>query len=91
MGTTRRIASGFRRRSGARRLHRRAAMVAGIAALGACALPVPASGSTTSASSAAARSGPVSTACPTDLTGKAACYTGQDPNGAYYAIAVPKT
>lgn len=33
----------------------------------------------------------MSTACPTDLTGKAACYTGQDPNGAYYAIAVPKT
>ncbi|MFC5780738.1 hypothetical protein [Streptomyces aureus] len=91
MGTTRRIASGFRRRSGARRHHRRAAMIAGIAGLVACALPVPASGSTASASSAAAGSGPASTACPTNLTGKATCYAGQDSHGAYYAIAVPKT
>lgn len=89
MGRTRRVAWGFRRRSGSRRHHRRAAMVAGVAGLVACALPVPASGSTTSVSSAG--SGPTSTACPTDLTGKATCYTGQDANGAYYAIAIPKT
>ncbi|HET6242098.1 MAG TPA: hypothetical protein VFD99_08955, partial [Arthrobacter sp.] len=29
-------------------------------------------------------------ACPASLGGKATCYTGQDADGAYYAIAVPK-
>ncbi|WP_410641760.1 alpha/beta hydrolase family protein [Amycolatopsis sp. lyj-346] len=29
-------------------------------------------------------------ACPSGLAGKATCYTGQDANGAYYTIAVPK-
>ncbi|MEV7095063.1 DUF6351 family protein [Amycolatopsis sp. NPDC051045] len=29
-------------------------------------------------------------ACPSGLVGKATCYTGQDGNGAYYTIAVPK-
>lgn len=29
-------------------------------------------------------------ACPASVADKATCYTGQDANGAYYAIAVPK-
>jgi hypothetical protein len=29
-------------------------------------------------------------ACPPELAGKASCYTGQDANGAYYTMAVPK-
>ncbi|MFF4145880.1 hypothetical protein ACFY0A_32000 [Streptomyces sp. NPDC001698] len=33
---------------------------------------------------------PTVAACPADLTDKATCYTGQDANGAYFAIAVPK-
>lgn len=33
---------------------------------------------------------PVPVACPSSLAGKATCYTGQGPNGAYYAIAIPK-
>ncbi|MEV6373185.1 hypothetical protein [Micromonospora musae] len=32
---------------------------------------------------------PAATECPANLTGKATCYTGQDVNGAYYAIAIP--
>ncbi|RKN21097.1 hypothetical protein D7147_09890 [Micromonospora musae] len=32
---------------------------------------------------------PAVTECPANLTGKATCYTGQDTNGAYYAIAIP--
>lgn len=49
-------------------------------------------GALTSAPSAQAEAGhPVSTACPSSLAGKATCYTGQDANGAFYAIAVPKT
>jgi len=34
---------------------------------------------------------PGSAACPASLTETATCYTGQDTNGAYYAIAVPRT
>ena len=34
---------------------------------------------------------PVITACPASLSGTATCYTGQDSNAAYYAIAIPKT
>ncbi|WP_373921975.1 hypothetical protein [Streptomyces sp. T12] len=33
--------------------------------------------------------GPARAACPADLAGQAACYTGRDSGGAYYAIAVP--
>ncbi|OQR62012.1 hypothetical protein B6E66_21615 [Streptomyces maremycinicus] len=33
---------------------------------------------------------PASTACPASLTDRATCYSGQDTNGAYYAIAVPE-
>ncbi|MFG2004436.1 DUF6351 family protein [Spirillospora sp. NPDC048911] len=33
---------------------------------------------------------PQTTACPPSLVGKATCFTGQDANGAYYTIAVPK-
>ncbi|MFF8727144.1 hypothetical protein ACF073_11710 [Streptomyces sp. NPDC015171] len=38
----------------------------------------------------AADSGPVPAACPAGLTARAACYTGQDANGAPYAIALPE-
>jgi hypothetical protein len=33
---------------------------------------------------------PTAATCPPSLAGKATCYTGQDTNGAYYTIAVPK-
>jgi hypothetical protein len=33
--------------------------------------------------------GPAAAACPADLAELATCYTGQDTNGAYYALAVP--
>lgn len=33
--------------------------------------------------------GPARAECPTDLAGRATCYTGRDVGGAYYAIAVP--
>lgn len=33
--------------------------------------------------------GPARGECPADLAGQAACYTGRDAGGAYYAIAVP--
>ncbi|MDH6212805.1 hypothetical protein [Streptomyces pseudovenezuelae] len=33
---------------------------------------------------------PATATCPAELVGKATCYTGQDKNGAYYAIAVPE-
>jgi pimeloyl-ACP methyl ester carboxylesterase len=33
---------------------------------------------------------PTPATCPVGLAGKARCYTGQDANSAYYAIAVPK-
>ncbi|MFF5563014.1 hypothetical protein ACFY7Z_31275 [Streptomyces sp. NPDC012623] len=39
---------------------------------------------------AVAAAGPGAVACPANLVGKATCYTGQDGNGAHYAIAVPK-
>lgn len=49
-------------------------------------------GALTSTSSAHADAGhPVSAACPSSLAGRATCYTGQDANGAYYSIAIPKT
>ncbi|MEU1485764.1 hypothetical protein [Streptomyces sp. NPDC005752] len=44
-------------------------------------------------SSAAARvstGAPSVAECPAGLAGKATCYTGQDGNGAYYTMAVPK-
>ncbi|MET7750763.1 hypothetical protein [Micromonospora sp. NPDC005367] len=44
--------------------------------------------STAPAAQASAPS-PAVTACPANLAGKATCYTGQDTNGAYYAIAIP--
>ncbi|HET6857247.1 MAG TPA: hypothetical protein VFH94_09150, partial [Streptomyces sp.] len=34
--------------------------------------------------------GAATAACPEPLAAKATCYTGQDANGAYYAIAVPE-
>lgn len=37
----------------------------------------------------AATTRPAPAACPEPLAGKATCYTGQDDNGAHYAIAVP--
>ncbi|RAS67377.1 hypothetical protein C8D87_103716 [Lentzea atacamensis] len=33
---------------------------------------------------------PTAAACPSILAGKARCYTGQETNGAYYTMAVPK-
>ncbi|MFJ3668821.1 hypothetical protein ACIPSE_20475 [Streptomyces sp. NPDC090106] len=37
----------------------------------------------------AATGAPAPGACPPSLTDEATCYTGQDANGAYYALAVP--
>jgi dienelactone hydrolase len=37
-----------------------------------------------------ASTAPPATPCPAVLLGKATCYSGQDGNGAYYTIAVPK-
>jgi hypothetical protein len=39
---------------------------------------------------AASEPPPAPISCPASLEEKATCYTGQDPNGAFYAIAVPK-
>ncbi|MFD0783006.1 hypothetical protein ACFQZ8_03570 [Micromonospora azadirachtae] len=44
---------------------------------------------TTAPAAHASTPSPAVTACPANLAGKATCYTGQDANGAYYAIAVP--
>ncbi|PRY40672.1 alpha/beta hydrolase family protein [Umezawaea tangerina] len=44
-----------------------------------------------SAPAADARSTPPAAGvCPVGLVEKATCYTGQDPDGAYYAVAIPK-
>ncbi|MGW7067288.1 hypothetical protein ACWGII_19035 [Streptomyces sp. NPDC054855] len=60
------------------------------AALVAC-LVVVAAGTLTGAPGAAADPNrPHPTACPTGLQDQATCYTGQDTNGAYYSIAVPR-
>ncbi|MFF8846376.1 hypothetical protein ACF08N_27280 [Streptomyces sp. NPDC015127] len=69
----------FRSASGGRRL---AAVAGGFAVVVAATAAAPAGGAD------ARGSDPV--ACPTELTAKATCYTGQDANGAYYAIALPK-
>jgi len=42
------------------------------------------------ASPASAATGPEVTACPTALPADTTCYGGQDVNGAYYTIAMPK-
>ena len=39
---------------------------------------------------AATEAPPAKVSCPSSLEEKATCYTGQDANGAFYAIAVPK-
>jgi hypothetical protein len=58
----------------------RAATAAGSALLaGALLAPVPASAAT----------GPTPSACPAGVADVADCWTGQDDNGAYYAIGVP--
>ncbi|MFF0192591.1 hypothetical protein OHA57_32315 [Streptomyces anulatus] len=41
------------------------------------------------AASPAPSGAPVVADCPAELAGKARCYTGQDGNGAHYALAVP--
>ncbi|MFD5573169.1 alpha/beta hydrolase family protein [Streptomyces cadmiisoli] len=64
-----------------RRARGRAGAVAGAAALVA--------GVLAGAPAARADSGPASVDCPADLAGEATCYTGQDGNGAHFAIAVP--
>ncbi|MEV1084751.1 hypothetical protein AB0I98_42195 [Streptomyces sp. NPDC050211] len=59
------------------------------AGLTAC-LALVAAGTLTAAPSAqAGPPRPTSVACPADLADRARCYTGQDAQGAYYAIAVP--
>jgi hypothetical protein len=82
MDRPRPITSGFRTWSQTLRGRRKAAAacIAGIL-VGTLAGP---------ASASASADEPVSAACPTNLAGKATCYTGQDANGAYYAIAIPK-
>lgn len=51
-------------------------------------------GSLVAPASAAATDGsapaPTPVACPADVAGKATCYSGQDAQGAHYAIAVPR-
>ncbi|MEV1246234.1 alpha/beta hydrolase family protein [Nonomuraea sp. NPDC050022] len=42
-------------------------------------------------SSEARTTQPTATPCPSSLAEKATCYTGQDANGAYYTMAVPKS
>ncbi|WP_031093768.1 MULTISPECIES: hypothetical protein [unclassified Streptomyces] len=66
-----------------RRRRPRLALVAGLAAvtLGAL-LNVPSARANTAQ--------PTPADCPAGLAGRATCYTGQDANGAYYAMAVPK-
>ncbi|WP_225858740.1 hypothetical protein [Streptomyces albicerus] len=86
MDRPRPITSGFRTWSQTLRGRRKAA-AACIAGILVGTLAGPASAS---ASASASADEPVSAACPTNLTGKATCYTGQDANGAYYAIAIPK-
>lgn len=63
-----------------------------VLAVGAASLVVGAlTGATPAATPAATDSQrPTTAPCPADLVEKAICYTGQDSNGAYYAIAVPK-
>ncbi|MFE6826353.1 hypothetical protein [Streptomyces sp. NPDC057690] len=49
-------------------------------------------GALTGTPSARADAGrPASVTCPSSLAGRATCYTGQDTNGAHYAIAIPRT
>ncbi|WP_221760934.1 S9 family peptidase [Kibdelosporangium aridum] len=56
-------------------------VVLATALLGALVTAVPSEASTTQSQV---------TVCPPSLVGKATCYTGQDANGAYFTIAVPK-
>lgn len=65
------------------RIRRTVALTAGIAGVVAGTLV-----QTGPAQAAESRPAPVS--CPASIGDKATCYTGQDNNGAYYAIAVPK-
>lgn len=44
----------------------------------------------TNAPAGAGTASPRTAACPSAVAGKATCYSGQDRNGAYYSIAVPK-
>jgi hypothetical protein len=60
-------------------IRRGAVFAAWLAVLGTVATAVPSQAST-----------PPPTTCPPALAGKATCYTGQDANGAYYTMAVPK-
>lgn len=67
------------RRTGRRRTGLLAALAATLAA------------AFTGAPAAQARTAaPAAVPCPAELAGRAACYTGQDAHGAYYALAVPE-
>ena len=46
--------------------------------------------SLTATPASAAAGGPAPAPCPDEIAGIADCYTGQDANGAHYAMAVPK-
>ncbi|WP_210588647.1 hypothetical protein [Streptomyces sp. GESEQ-35] len=59
------------------------------AALAACLLLIAVGTLTAAAPAQAGPPQPASAACPPDLADRASCYTGQDSQGAYYAIAVP--
>ncbi|WTF03219.1 hypothetical protein OHB14_17570 [Streptomyces sp. NBC_01613] len=73
-----------RARARIRRPSRRTGLLASLAAV----VTAIFTGTGTPTAQAAAPS-PSATACPAELAAKATCYTGQDSNGAYYAIAVP--
>lgn len=66
------------------------ATIVAIAILGTLGTAAAAYSSTTESTVAAAGPGPTAADCPPELAGKATCYTGQDANGAYYTMAVPK-
>jgi hypothetical protein len=66
--------------------YRRAVLAAGVAA---ALLGTLGNGPAPQAQAQAQTARPAVAACPPNLLGKATCYTGQDANGAYYAMAVP--
>ncbi|MFE9680561.1 hypothetical protein [Streptomyces sp. NPDC006285] len=84
MARTRSSTPGIRGGSGFLR-RRRAAVAAGIAGMVLGTLSGPASASATTTG------GPAAVECPAGLVGKATCYTGQDVDGAHYALAVPES
>ncbi|WP_373299196.1 hypothetical protein [Streptomyces phaeofaciens] len=66
----------------------RAAVAGGIGVVVAAALALP---TPTATAAVEAADAPVAVPCPANLVDKATCYTGRSTDGAYYAIAVPRT